>query len=149
MKIPSTTTWGLINDLFIYLACVMDFSIWEIITWAAVTRGSCNNKFNHVHRNECILHFQISDCILFILCGFTVSEENRGSGLERICQYIIFVNVILWYTSILNNNWAAYFARLFKNAIILMGLTLCLLMLYLHFSFETICTRFHDCCQKY
>lgn len=63
---------------------MMDLSIWIITTWTIVMRSSCNNKFYHKSTEMnafCI--FQISDCISFIVCGFPVSEENCGSGLER------------------------------------------------------------------
>lgn len=135
MKIPSTTTQSLINDPFIYLAHVLDFSIWTIITWTVVVRSSCSNKFSHKSTEMnafCI--FQISDCIWFSLCGFPVSEGNCGSGLERtsISMKNIYFNIIFWYTSILNDNWAANFARPFwKGDISLLGLAPCLLMLYL------------------
>lgn len=104
-----------LNDPFIYLAHVLDLSIWTIITWTVVMRSSCSNKFSHKSTEMnafCI--FQISDCILFTLC-FPVSEGNCGSGLERtsISMKNIYFNIILWYTSILNDNWAVNFARPF------------------------------------
>lgn len=39
--------WGLINDSFIYLACVMDFNVRKKITWTIAMRSNGNNKFNH------------------------------------------------------------------------------------------------------
>lgn len=47
MKIPSKNTWGLVNDAFIYLAHVTDFSIWGTVTQAISHRSHCDNKLDH------------------------------------------------------------------------------------------------------
>lgn len=109
--------WNSINNhlgfekWFIYRACVIDLSIWKIITQAVVMRGICNKVIqSYTEMNElCIF----SDFWMYSIHMWALVFKGNLLWLRKNifqCMIIVF-SVTLCHTGILNNNWAAYFAR--------------------------------------